>query len=97
PGRDAVADGDPDLLDGARGRRRHVDRRLLGLEADERILGGHPIPDLDEDVGDFYVGYVAQIGYGDFHVSTTAARPSPDRASQDRCRTPGSHLPPPRA
>src|SRR5690606_4868493 len=66
-GGDAIPDRHLDLDDRARRRRRHVDRRLLGLEADERVFRRHAVADLDEDIGDLDVGDVTEIGYGDFH------------------------------
>ena len=47
---------------GARQRRRHVHRRLVRLERDQRILGLHGVAGLDEDLDDRHVLEVADVG-----------------------------------
>ena len=57
-----VADLDPQLLYRARGGRRHVHRRLVGFQCDERILGLDRIARFDEYLDDRHVLEVADIG-----------------------------------
>ena len=66
--RDHAALGDPvalldrDLGTDAGGGRRHVHRRLLGLERDQRRLERDRVAGLDEHVDDFDVLEIAEIG-----------------------------------
>ncbi len=59
---DAVADRHADLPDHAAEGRRHVHRRLVGFERDQRVLGGHRVPDGDEDLDDGDGVEVADVG-----------------------------------
>jgi hypothetical protein len=57
-----VPHADLELADHAGKRRRHVHRRLVGLERDERILGRDLIPGLDQHLDDRHVGEVPDVG-----------------------------------
>ena len=41
--------------------RGHVHRRLVGLERDQRVLGGDRVADRDEDLDHGHVGEVADV------------------------------------
>ena len=60
------------LADGARGGRRHVHRRLLRLERDERIVALHRVAGLHEHVDDGHVLELADGGH--LHLDRPAAR-----------------------
>ena len=87
--RHAIADLDLERVDAAGRRRRHVHRRLLGLERDEPLLGGDLVTGLHEDLDDLYVGKVAEVGYDNVHVVLRRRRSvtrSPGCASRGRRR-----------
>ncbi len=56
PDRDDVALRDPDARDEAGGRRRDLDRRLVGLDLDERLVLRDLVPLRDEPAGDLPFG-----------------------------------------
>jgi len=59
---DPVPDVDPDLGDGAGGRRRHVHGRLVRLQGDDRVVDGHGVARRDMDLDDGHVGEIADSG-----------------------------------
>ena len=63
-----VADPDGDLADGPRHRRGNVQRRLVGLQRDDRIFGAHHIAGGHMHLDDRYIDEVADVGNGDIHV-----------------------------
>ena len=56
-----VADFHANRLDHATGRRRHVHRRLVRLQRDQRILGLDRIAALDQHLDDRHVGEIADV------------------------------------
>ena len=62
PHRDFVADLRHDLGDRAGDRRRHVHRRLVGLERHQRLLGLHDVARFDQDLDHRNILEVADIG-----------------------------------
>ena len=75
PFADLVADLDLDFLHGARERRRHVHRRLVGFERDQRVLGLHPVAGLDVDLDHRHVVEVADVGHAHLgHAGRRAGR-----------------------
>ena len=64
--RDARAPLQLDLADDAGRRRRHVHRRLLGLERDQRRIGLDRVARLDHDVDDLDVRVVADVRHAHF-------------------------------
>src|SRR5204862_2513970 len=76
PDRHLVAALDLDLRDRPRHRRRHFDRRLVGLELEDALVLGDRVADLDEDVQDVAaLDAVPEIGDLEFggHVSYETA------------------------
>ena len=59
--RDLVADLDEQLADGAGLRRGHVHARLVGLEHDQRVLGGDGVAGRDQHLDDGDVGEVPDV------------------------------------
>ena len=56
PDRRDFALGDVDARDGSRGRRGDLDRRLVGLDLDERLVFRDLVPDRDEPARDLSLG-----------------------------------------
>ena len=63
---DPVAHLHLEILDRAGRGRRHVHRRLVGLDLDQRILGFDRVPGLDENLDDRHVLEIADCGDLDF-------------------------------
>ena len=58
----AIADLHGKLLDDPIDGSGHVHRRLVGLERDQRVLGGHGVADRDQDLDDRDVVEVPDVG-----------------------------------
>src|SRR6185436_17999957 len=71
---DLVADGHLELADLARGGRRHLHRRLVGLQNDERVLDGDLVAGRDKNFDDGYGVEVADVRDLDFHHKRTLRR-----------------------
>ena len=70
-----VANLEAQLANGSGERRGNLHRGLVGLQREQRLLGGDRIPNGNVEFDHFDVGGAAQIGYGDgfqFHVHSRA-------------------------
>src|SRR6185503_709888 len=74
---DRVADLDEHLADGAGLRGRNVHARLVGLQDDQRILGGDGVAGRDQDLDDRDVGEVPDVR--DLDLAHSSARRMSDR------------------
>ena len=85
--RHLVADLGDDRRDDAGARRRHLERRLVGFERQQRLLGRHRVARLDQNLDDRHVLEVADIGHFDFdfgHRRFSFARASSDQFREAR-------------
>ena len=87
---DPVAGGDGERFDNAVVRRRHVHRRLVGLERDQPVFARDTITRADKHFDDLDVREIAQVRYDNIdavcHSSLPPPTASPDPAGPDRCR-----------
>ena len=65
--RDLVADLHPQRLHHAGGRRWDFHRGFVALHGDQRLLLRHGVADLDQQLDDFDILEVADVGHDDFH------------------------------
>ncbi len=79
PLRYAVPDRDAQLRDRAGARCRHVHRRLIGLERDERVLDRDLVARRDVDLDHRDIGEVADVGDAYFRRRHNSARRRSDR------------------
>jgi len=76
---DAIALLHRELEQNARRRRRDLHRRLLALDADQRIVDRHAIAGLNEDLDDLDLVEVADVGHPDLASLGHAALPARQR------------------
>ena len=92
---DTVANRHPDGRDGSGHRRRNVHRCLIGLECDERILGGYLGPGTDMNLDHWHVSKVAEVGNRDLdYVVDAACRAVAGRIGRNRGAVTGDPLAP---